>query len=39
MTNQTNKTLFRDRKRWWIGRTEMYTKDRDSAWTDEKSTN
>jgi len=37
-----NKTLLRDRKRWrikanWrIRRTEMYTKDRDSAGTDEK---
>jgi len=28
------------RIRWWqIRRTEIYTKDRDSAWTDEKVTN
>jgi len=42
MTNWTNKTLLRDRKGWrikqnWrIRRTEMYTKYRDSARTDEK---
>jgi len=36
MTYYTNKTLLRDRKRWRIRRTEMYTKDRDSAGTDEK---
>jgi len=39
MTNYTNQTLLRHRKRWrirrWrIRRTEMYTKD--SAGTDEK---
>jgi len=36
MTYNPNKTLLRDRKRWRIRRTEMHTKDRNSAGTDEK---